>query len=167
VPKVNDPKKLFAYKLSTVHASEKAILGMLRTAQKEAKDRELKSGFEKHAKETQQQIKNLEQAFSSLGEKPQEIKPRVVEALVTEHNQFTRQTPPPEILDAFLVGAAAHTEHHEISAYEGLITMAESMGEQDVVAVLRENLEQEQNMLQQVNQAAEKLSQQLAHKVPA
>jgi ferritin-like metal-binding protein YciE len=32
------------------------------------------------------------------------------------------------------------TQHHEIAVYEGLITKAEATGEQDIVALLQENL---------------------------
>ena len=165
----NDPRQLFAFKLSKVHTAEKEILEVLRTMQEEASDPEIKSGLERHTTETEQQITNLEQAFSALGEKPQDTKARVVEALRTDHNEFKREassSTPPEIIDAFLLGAAAHTEHHEISAYESLITMAEAMGEQDIVATLRENLEQEQNMLMQVQQAEQKLATQLAQQIP-
>ncbi len=165
---LNDPRQLFALKLSKIHAAEKEILDVLQTMRQEASDPEIKQGLERHATETEQQIRNIEQAFSALGEKPQEAKARVVEALRTDHNEFKREagsSTPPEIIDAFLLGAAAHTEHHEISAYESLITMAEAMGEQDIVATLRENLEQEQNMLMQVQRAEQKLAQQLAQHV--
>ncbi len=162
MPQINEPRELFAYKLSKAHASEQAILEMLQTIQEEVSDQELKQGFERHAQETEGQIRNLEQALDAIGEKPQEQKPRIVEALRTDHNEFTRQSVPPELLDAFIVGAALHTEHHEISTYETLITMAEAMGEQDVVPLLQENLEQEQNTLQQVTSASQRLAQQVA-----
>jgi ferritin-like metal-binding protein YciE len=47
------------------------------------------------------------------------------------------------VLDAFMAGAGARTEHYEIAAYEGLITMADAMGDTKVSEVLTENLEQE------------------------
>ena len=40
------------------------------------------------------------------------------------------------MLDSFLTGAGARTEHYEIAAYEGLVTMAEAMGETEVVELL-------------------------------
>jgi ferritin-like metal-binding protein YciE len=57
------------------------------------------------------------------------------------------ESPSPEVLDAFLTGAGARTEHYEIAAYEGLITMADAMGESKVSELLTENLEQEKNAL--------------------
>ena len=41
---------------------------------------------------------------------------------------------------------------------EGLITKAEAMGADDVVALLKENLEQEQHTFEEVEQAAPRLS---------
>ena len=46
--------------------------------------------------------------------------------------------------------------------YEGLITKAEAMGEDDIVSLLQENLGQEQHTLEEVRAASQKLSQELA-----
>ena len=45
---------------------------------------------------------------------------------------MANESPSPEVLDAFLTGAGARTEHYEIASYEGLITMADAMGETKV-----------------------------------
>src|SRR5207248_9395069 len=50
--------------------------------------------------------------------------------------------------DQVIVSGVTETEHHEIAVYEGLITTAEAMGEEDVVALLQENLEEEEATLQ-------------------
>ena len=67
-----------------------------------------------------------------------------------------------ELMDAVLLGAAAKTEHVEIAMYEGLITKAAAMGADEVVALLQENLEQEQHTLEEVKQASQELSRELA-----
>src|SRR3712207_6660285 len=151
--KLKEPQELFALKLSKVHTAEREILEMLETQRKEASDDELRTGFERHAQETKQQIKNVEQALSALGQKPQQTKERIVEGIRGEHNEFMRNGAEPQLVDAFLAGSAAHVEHHEISAYESLILMADAMGEQDVVALLTENLEQEVRTLGEVQRA--------------
>ena len=66
------------------------------------------------------------------------------------------------LVDALILGSAADTEHHEISVYEGLITKAETMGDQDVVALLQENLEQEQHTLEEVKRASRQVAQEMA-----
>ena len=40
----------------------------------------------------------------------------------------------------FLTGAGARTEHYEIAAYTGLVTMADALGEKDAAKLLRTNL---------------------------
>ncbi len=159
---LTDPRQLFVLKLNKLYASEQAILTLLRTAKKEAREEKLVSGFEKHIDETDRQIKNVKQALDALGEKPSEVKPRVVEALEREFEDFKKQNPSRELVDAYLVGAAVDQEHFEIAAYEGLITFAHAMGEEDIVALLQENLEQEVAMLQKGQQKMQQLAPELA-----
>jgi ferritin-like metal-binding protein YciE len=46
--------------------------------------------------------------------------------------------------------------------YTGLITKAEAMGEEDIVALLEENLEQEEHTLKEVEKAAQEKAADLA-----
>ena len=64
-----------------------------------------------------------------------------------------------------IVSGVCETEHHEIAVYEGLITKAEAMGEQDIVALLQENLEQEEAALKIAQQFGQQLAQQTAQAV--
>ena len=70
----------------------------------------------------------------------------------------------PELLDGALASGGTHVEHYEIATYEGLITDAGAMGEDAVVALLQENLEQEQHTLQEVTRATQRLAQTAASK---
>ena len=63
------------------------------------------------------------------------------------------------MLDSFLTGAGARTEHYEIAAYEGLVTMAEAMGEMEVVELLTENLEQEKTALEKLKAIGKRFAQ--------
>jgi ferritin-like metal-binding protein YciE len=160
MPEMSDPQQLFVHKLGTLLKTEKTILQLLPKMAKETTDHELSARFEHHRKETEQQVKNLERVFDALGRKPQTKPAPVIDGMKTEHNEFVqKQKPEPHILDAFLAGAAAATEHHEIAAYEGLITMANAMRQEDIVALLQENLEQEQHTLEEAKAATQKLAQ--------
>ena len=78
-------------------------------------------------------MKNVKQAFEELGEPVKAEKCPGIEGLKKEHDDFVaNESPSPEVLNAFLTGAAARTEHYEIAAYEGLVTMAQAMGEDEV-----------------------------------
>jgi ferritin-like metal-binding protein YciE len=163
---MNDPRKLFAYKLGTVLSGEKKILAMLKKLEKRAQRDELKQQFRHHREETEGQIKNIEQAFQALGEKPTGRANPTVAGLAEQADVLYDKTDD-EILDTVLLGGAAETEHLEIALYEDLITQARAMGEQQVVSLLEQNLEQEHHTLEEVRRASEQLAQRSGRPQPA
>ena len=158
---MNDPRELFLHELGDVLYAEQTLVKTLPKLQKEASDEELAQGFGEHLQETRQHVKNLEQAFEALGEKPKAEKCPGIEGIKKEHDEFvSNESPSQEILDAFLTGAGARTEHYEIAAYEGLVTMAEATGEDAVVRLLNENLEQEKQALRKLQTISKRLAKQ-------
>ena len=107
----------------------------------------MKRQFRHHREETEGQIKNIEQAFNVLGEKATGRTNPVVMGLAEQADVLYDKTDD-EILDTVLLGGAAETEHVEIALYEDLITQARGLGEQQVVSLLQQNLEQEQHTLE-------------------
>jgi ferritin-like metal-binding protein YciE len=161
---MSDPRELFLHELGDVLYAEKTLVGALPTLQQEASDEELANGFGEHLTETRQHVKNVEQAFEKLGEKAKAEKCPGIEGIKKEHDEFvSKESPSPDVLDSFLTGAGARTEHYEIAAYEGLVTMAEAMGENDVVQLLNQNLEQEKKALEKMQQIGKRLAQQGAN----
>jgi len=57
--------------------------------------------------------------------------------------------------DAVILQGVLETEHHEIAVYDGLIIMAEQMGDDDVIALLNENVEQEAATLEKAIKATQ------------
>lgn len=158
--KMSEPRDLFLHELGDVLYAERTLVKTLPKLQEEASDEELSLGFEGHLDETRQHVKNVEQAFEKLGEKPTAQKCPGIEGIKQEHDDFvTKESPSQDVLDSFLTGAGARTEHYEIAAYEGLVTMAEAMGEMDVVELLTENLEQEKTALEKLNGIGKRLAQ--------
>ena len=128
----------------------RTLVKALPKLQEEASDEELAKGFADHLEETRQHVKNVEQAFEALGEQAKAEKCPGIEGIKQEHDDFVaNESPSQEVLDAFLTGAGARTEHYEIAAYEGLVTMADAMGETRS-KVLTENLEQEKAALRKM-----------------
>ena len=158
---MNDPRELFLHELGDVLYAEQTLVKTLPKLQEEASDDELAEGFGTHLEETRQHVKNLEQAFEALGEPAKAEKCPGIVGLKKEHDEFvSNESPSAEVLNAFLTGAGARTEHYEIAAYEGLITMAEAMGEDEVARLLNENLAQEQNALRKIQTIGKRLAQQ-------
>ena len=158
---INDPRKLFTHKLGNALSAEKKILTMLRKQEREAMRDELRESFRQHREETEQQIRNIEQAFQALGEKPTGRRSATAEGLAEEADTMLDKVDD-ELVDAVLLGGAAQTEHFEIGLYEALITQAKKMGEEQVASLLEQNLEQEKKTLERVEQAAEQVAEESA-----
>ena len=157
---MSDPRELFLHELGDVLYAERALVKTLPKLQEEASDEELALGFEEHLEQTRQHVKNVEQVFELLGEKPTAEKCPGIEGIKQEHDDFVaKESPSQDVLDAFLTGAGARTEHYEIAAYEGLVTKAEAMGETDAASLLSENLEQEKTALESLKSIGKRLAQ--------
>ena len=103
-------------------------------------------------------MKNLEKVFKQLGEPAQAEPCPGFEGIKQEHEEFMQERPSQDVLDVFLTGAAARTEHYEIAAYTGLVTMAKALGEREVVTLLEANLKQEKETLRAVEKIGRRLS---------
>lgn len=157
---MTDQRQLLLHELGDLLYAERVLEKSLPKMAKEATDEELRRGFEHHLEETRQQIKNLEEVFETLGEKPKAEKCPGIEGIKAEHDEFMKeQKPAPEICDLFLTGAGARAEHYEIAAYTGLVTMAQAMGEKAAVRLLKENLSQEKEALKKLEGISKRMAQ--------
>jgi ferritin-like metal-binding protein YciE len=158
---ISNPEKLFHHELGMALGAERKVLATLRKLEQRAQKKELKQQFRHHLEETEGQIENLEQALKAAGAPEGGHEADSANGIAAEGQKMMGKVDD-ELIDAVLLAAAAKTEHLEIAMYEGLITKAEAMGAEDVVSLLEENLEQEKHTLEEVKEAAEKLSKQLA-----
>ena len=156
---MSDPRELFLHELGDVLYAEQTLVKALPKLQAEASDKELAQGFGEHLEETRQHVKNVKLAFEELGEPAKAEKCPGIEGIKKEHDDFIdKESPSPDVLDAFLTGAGARTEHYEIAAYEGLVTVAQAMGETKVAELLSDNLEQEKKALAKVQKIGKRLA---------
>lgn len=146
------PRELLEYKLGCALTMERDVLKMLDKLEASARSEQLKQQLRHHADETRQQLANVERAFSALGMEADDKPSPVIEAIDKEGRAQIRRADDALVDDVILAGAAA-TEHHEIAVYEWLIAHVEAMGKPDVVALLQQNLEQEQHTLEEVQGA--------------
>jgi ferritin-like metal-binding protein YciE len=152
------PKQLFEHELQDVYYAERTIEKMLPKLASEATTRDLSRAFESHLKETREQIKNLELVFGELGKSAKGEACPGIDGIKAEHDKFMQEeSPSNDIRDLFLTGAAARTEHYEIAAYNGLISMARKLGEKEVVELLNKNLRQEKDALKKVETISKKI----------
>ena len=163
---IGDPRQLFVRKLGSTLTLEQTIVTTLKELSGRANDTELKRQLAHHREETEQQIRNLNQIFAALGGQAAAQPCPVIDALEQEGKQMLQQTTP-ELHDAVILSGCAEVEHHEIAVYDGLITIAEQLDHDDIVALLEENLEQEEHTLKEVEKAFEEQAKQLAERVTA
>jgi ferritin-like metal-binding protein YciE len=157
---MTDPRELFLHELGDILYAEKTLVKALPTLQDEASDDELAAGFESHLTETKQHVVNLEAAFKALGEPAKAEKCPAIDGIKKEHDDFVEQeSPSPEVLNSFLTGSGARTEHYEIAAYEGLIATSKAMGEDEVTKLLEANLAEEKEALKLMKSIGRRLAE--------
>jgi ferritin-like metal-binding protein YciE len=155
---IETPRELYIHKLGAAVKMEETIFeDMLPQLEEAAKSRELKQSLAQHRRETEGHLRNLKQVFRALGEEPKEQSCPTIEGLEKEGRALLGHVDE-QLNDAVILSAVVETEAHEIAVYDGLITKAQAMGEEDVVALLQENLENEQQTLQKARRTAEQLA---------
>jgi ferritin-like metal-binding protein YciE len=159
--KIQSPEELFAHKLGAALTMENTILEMLQKLEQLAQDAQLERSLRQHHQETQRHVQNLKRCFEALGEPIDEKPCPAIEGFEKEGKQMISQVSD-GLVDSVILSGVIETEHHEIAVYDGLIIEAEAMGEDDVVALLTENLEQEDQTLNKAIKAAEQLAQKQA-----
>jgi ferritin-like metal-binding protein YciE len=155
---VTSPEKLFVHELQDMYYAEKALTRVLPQLAQEASDGELTRAFESHLKETEKQVANLERVFGEVGEQAEAHPCPGIEGIKKEHDDFVQENRPSgEVLDMFLTGAAARTEHYEIAAYTGLVAKARALKQRRAVELLEQNLRQEKEALKKVETISKRI----------
>jgi ferritin-like metal-binding protein YciE len=134
---------LFVHTLQDIYYAENQITKALPTMIKKATDPQLKQGFETHLRETEGQIKRLEQVFKMHGQSAKGVDCPAIDGIIKEANEVASDVADKEVLDAALVASAQAVEHYEITRYGTLIAWAKQLGRSDCASVLQQNLDEE------------------------
>ena len=140
---MEDLRDLLIEELHDIYDAEHRITKALPKMRKAAGSSELKEGFDLHLQETQGQIERLEQIFDLLGEDAKRKKCEGIVGLLEEGEEKMGEDAHQAVLDAALIAAAQKVEHYEIATYGTLRTYAQLLGQNDVVALLEETLQEE------------------------
>ena len=134
---------LFVHTLQDIYYAESQITKALPTMIEKATDPQLRQGFETHLRETENQIRRLEQVFQMHGQTPKGVDCPAIDGIIEEANDTAGEIADKEVLDAALIAAAQAVEHYEITRYGTLIAWAERLGREDCARVLQQNLDEE------------------------
>jgi ferritin-like metal-binding protein YciE len=134
---------LFVHTLQDIYYAENQITKALPTMIKKATDPQLKQGFETHLRETEGQIKRLEQVFKMHGQSAKGVDCPAIDGIIKEANEVASDVADKEVLDAALLASAQAVEHYEITRYGTLIAWAKQLGRSDCASLLQQNLDEE------------------------
>jgi ferritin-like metal-binding protein YciE len=135
--------ELFHHTLKDIYYAERKIMAALPKMARAARNEDLRAAFEKHERETEQQVARLEQVFELIEEKPQGKRCPAIEGIIEEGQEIMKEYKSSPALDAGLLSAAQSVEHYEISRYGTLRTWAEAMGLGRARTLLQQTLDEE------------------------
>ncbi|WP_265515931.1 ferritin-like domain-containing protein [Nitratireductor luteus] len=145
---------LFVHTLRDIYYAEKQILKALPKMIDKATSTELKNGFEKHRKETEDHISNVEEVFRMHGTEAKGVDCPAIDGIIQEAEEVAGEVEDKQVLDAALIAAAQAVEHYEMTRYGTLITWAQQLGRNDCADVLKRNLTQEKATDEKLTQLA-------------
>ncbi|MEJ1158430.1 YciE/YciF ferroxidase family protein [Prosthecomicrobium sp. N25] len=144
--------------LKDVYYAERNSVRALRKAAKSAQADELKSAFETHAEESQNQVERLVQVFESIGKPARGKTCEAMQGLSSEMDEHLEDFQGSPAADAVLIAGAQAIEHYEISRYGTLKTWAAQLGYQDAARLLEETLAEEKKTDELLTQIAETIN---------
>jgi ferritin-like metal-binding protein YciE len=152
---LNTLRDLYIDELKDLWSAEKQLVKALPKMAKAANDPELSKAFMTHLRQTEQQVKRLEQVFEDLGESPRGKKCVGMEGLIEEGQELIKERPDPDVLDAGLISKAQHIEHYEIAGYGTVRTYAQLLGADRQAQLLQQTLDEEGQTDKLLTQLAE------------
>ena len=150
-----DLKALFLHQIKDTYFAENAILKALPQMAEAAESEELRGAFAVHLKETEGQVRRLEQIFEIVGAKPEGIPCKAIQGIIEEGQEILQEFEDGEALDAGLIAAAQAVEHYEIARYGTLLAWAKQLGLSEAEGLIEETLVEEENTDQVLSELAE------------
>jgi len=154
MPKITSLEEAFVHELSDIYSAEKQLTKALPKLAKASSNSALAEGFTTHLEETQGQIERIDQIVDELGLKLKRIKCLAMEGLVAEGQETVEEIEKGAVRDAMLIVGAQKVEHYEIAAYGSLITIAQSLGYDQAVQLLKDTLAEEKATDEKLNKVA-------------
>jgi ferritin-like metal-binding protein YciE len=136
---------LFVQTLRDIYYAEQKIVQTLPAMIENSTNPRLRSAFEHHLAETQQQVQRLEKVFDMDGSRPKAVDCPAIDGIIKEAKEIIGDVKleDKEVLDAAMIAAAQAVEHYEIARYGSLIAWARALGRDDCANILRETLQEE------------------------
>jgi len=134
----------FHEELRDVLSAEKQLVKALPKMIKHASCEELKQALTDHLAETENQVERVEQAFKDTGKAARAKPCEAMKGLIEEAEEMLKQGAESAVRDALIIACAQKVEHYEIATYGTLCTWAKSLGYNDALRLLKQNIDEEE-----------------------
>jgi ferritin-like metal-binding protein YciE len=143
----NTLEEKFLVFLSGMHASEQRFLSGQQEMLALASDKALQQLLRDHIDESQLQISNLDQIFALMNTQPVAVPTDAPDGLVAEARALLKAASAnPLVLNCSIADLQVKVEHTKMACYRTLVAGAQNLGNEEVVFLLQENLQQEERM---------------------
>lgn len=159
---VNTLQELLLEEIKDLYDAEKQLVKALPKMAKAATNPDLKQGFENHLEETENHVARLESVFERLSAPAKGKTCKAMKGLVEEGSEAIDLDAPDSIRDACLIGVAQRVEHYEIAAYGTTRALAETLGENEVVDLLQQTLDEEKSTDEKLTTLAQTVNEEAA-----
>jgi len=147
--------ELLEEQVKDLYNAEGQLTKALPKMAKAATTGELKDAIEAHLEETMGHVKRLEEAARELEIKPSGKTCAAMKGLIEEGKEALSEGEEGPILDAAIIAAAQRVEHYEIAAYGTARALAQQIGNNRLVELFEETLNEESAADEKLTQVAE------------
>ena len=156
--RIDSLRTLLIEQLRDLYDAEKRLTKAIPKLMKESSSDELTSALETHLGETENQVSRLERAFQALGETAKGKECKGIKGIIEEGDEHVGEDFADDGLkDATIIGAAQRVEHYEIAGYGTAIAHARLLGQDEVVPLLEETLDEEKAADEKLTEVAEQI----------
>ena len=155
VMKIKTLHDALVHELQDLYSAETQLTRALPKMAKASSHEELTEAFEEHLQQTKGHVERLEKALKQLDASTRGEKCKAMEGLIEEGKSTLELDAGDEVRDALIISVAQKVEHYEIAGYGTARTFAKLLGEDKIVSLLADTLEEEAEADQKLTKIAE------------
>ncbi|HSZ89867.1 MAG TPA: ferritin-like domain-containing protein [Acetobacteraceae bacterium] len=140
--------------MQDIYYAERQILKALPKMAKAAQNEKLQQALMHHREETQGQVDRLQKAFEALGKRARTQTCEAINGIIEEGDEVIEEFDAGPVRDAGILANAQAVEHYEMARYGTIIAWARGCGQNDVVKLMEETLEEEKKADKLLNDIA-------------
>jgi ferritin-like metal-binding protein YciE len=147
--RLTTPQEALNFKLGATLKMERKVLEILDDNIEAAQDDKVKELLSAHRAESEQHVKNVEEAFGLFDWEVDDSPCPAIDGLEKEGKANVKKTDD-ALVDSVILQGALEVEHHELGVYENLLINIKAMDRDDAARLLHQNFESEQDALDKV-----------------